>query len=397
MSEYPLVRMGTFLRERKEFVTIDDLEIYKRAKVQWYGKGIILRDKVAGSEIKTKQQQVIRTDEFVVAEIDAKDGSFGVTPEKLEGAIVSSHYFVYEINKNICLPSYLEWYVRTNNLQSLVKAQGSTNYSAIRSYTVYDYEIPIPPLIKQISIVECIEALAASIAKAQFLRDEAEQEADALIESTLNSVVQDLEKKYETKLLEELIVEASYGTSVKCYPERENGSIPVLRIPNVASEKVTLTNLKFGSLSKSEFDKTVLKQGDILVVRTNGSAELVGRCAVVPELHEPMAFASYMIRIRCNQEVILSDFLQLVLRQQRTAGFLFDFARTSAGQYNVSLGRLKMTKIPIPPLDEQRRIVAYLDSVQARLASLRELQSATGEELSALLPSVLDRAFKGEL
>ena len=53
--------------------------------------------------------------------------------------------------------------------------------------------------------------------------------------------------------------------------------------------------------------------------------------------------------------------------------------------------------IPVPPLDEQRRIVAYLDSVQARLASLRELQSATGEELSALLPSVLDRAFKGEL
>jgi type I restriction enzyme S subunit len=48
-------------------------------------------------------------------------------------------------------------------------------------------------------------------------------------------------------------------------------------------------------------------------------------------------------------------------------------------------------------LDEQRRIVAYLDSVQARLESLRELQSATGEELGALLPYVLDRAFKGKL
>ncbi len=55
-------------------------------------------------------------------------------------------------------------------------------------------------------------------------------------------------------------------------------------------------------------------------------------------------------------------------------------------------------------LDDQRRIVAYLDSFslgrdlrQARLASLRELQSQTGEELDALLPSVLDRAFKGEL
>ena len=48
-------------------------------------------------------------------------------------------------------------------------------------------------------------------------------------------------------------------------------------------------------------------------------------------------------------------------------------------------------------MNERRCFVAYLDSVQARLASLRELQSATGEELSALLPSVLDRAFKGEL
>jgi type I restriction enzyme, S subunit len=51
----------------------------------------------------------------------------------------------------------------------------------------------------------------------------------------------------------------------------------------------------------------------------------------------------------------------------------------------------------ISSLDEQRRIVAYLDSVQARLASLRELQSQTQEELNALLPSVLDRAFKGVL
>ncbi len=39
----------------------------------------------------------------------------------------------------------------------------------------------------------------------------------------------------------------------------------------------------------------------------------------------------------------------------------------------------------------------FVDGLWARLASLRELQSAAGEELSALLPSVLDRAFKGEL
>ena len=66
-----------------------------------------------------------------------------------------------------------------------------------------------------------------------------------------------------------------------------------------------------------------------------------------------------------------------------------------------------MRKPRISPLDEQRRIVAYLDGLppslrfgnlrQAKVNALRELQSASGEELSALMASVLDRAFKGEL
>lgn len=49
------------------------------------------------------------------------------------------------------------------------------------------------------------------------------------------------------------------------------------------------------------------------------------------------------------------------------------------------------------PFDEQRRIVAYLDGLQAKVNALRGLQSQSQEELDALLPSVLDKAFKGEL
>jgi len=48
-------------------------------------------------------------------------------------------------------------------------------------------------------------------------------------------------------------------------------------------------------------------------------------------------------------------------------------------------------------LDEQQRIVTYLDGLQAKVNELRELQSASGEELSALMASILDKAFKGEL
>jgi type I restriction enzyme, S subunit len=331
-------------------------------------------------------------------------------------------------DRKIVIPEYLAWFLRSPQAFSwrFDKQQTTVGLRNLQTKEYLNQEIPIPDLDVQQQIVDYlnalendnqdsnhlklpttlteqrrivahIESLAARVNEAQRLREEADYEADVFINSSLNKLVSDLEQEYKTVFLEELLIDSNYGTSVKCHPERTSDATPVLRIPNVASEKVTLTDMKYGVLSEAEYKKTVLSEGDILVVRTNGSKDLVGRCAVVPALPEPMAFASYMIRLRCDKEIVLPEFLQLVLRQQRTSGYLFDFARTTAGQYNVSLGRLKNTKIPIPPLDEQRRIVAYLDSLQARLTSLRELQSATGEELDALLPSVLDRAFKGEL
>jgi len=51
----------------------------------------------------------------------------------------------------------------------------------------------------------------------------------------------------------------------------------------------------------------------------------------------------------------------------------------------------------IPPLTEQQRIAAYLDGLQSKVDALKELQFETAAELDALMPSILDRAFKGDL
>ena len=53
--------------------------------------------------------------------------------------------------------------------------------------------------------------------------------------------------------------------------------------------------------------------------------------------------------------------------------------------------------MPIIPLSEQRRTVAYLDDLQARVDPLKRLQAQTSAELDAMLPSILDKAFSGEL
>jgi len=68
-----------------------------------------------------------------------------------------------------------------------------------------------------------------------------------------------------------------------------------------------------------------------------------------------------------------------------------------SAQKNINLEILSPLPIPALPLPEQHRIIAYLDNLQVKIDALKRLQAKTAAELDALLPSVLDKAFKGEL
>jgi type I restriction enzyme S subunit len=63
----------------------------------------------------------------------------------------------------------------------------------------------------------------------------------------------------------------------------------------------------------------------------------------------------------------------------------------------LNLNDLRQVPVPIPPLPKQRRIVAYLEGLQAKVDALKKLQTETAAELAGLLPSILDKAFKGQL
>jgi type I restriction enzyme S subunit len=84
------------------------------------------------------------------------------------------------------------------------------------------------------------------------------------------------------------------------------------------------------------------------------------------------------------------------LFKSKTLWFREQLAR-GQGQPNLNTDMTKQLDVPVPPLAEQRRIVAELDALQAEVDALKRLQAATAAELDALLPAILDRAFKGDL
>jgi type I restriction enzyme, S subunit len=139
------------ISHRKAFFSISEDVEYIRAKVQVEGRGIVLRDKVFGSQIVTKQQQIIKKGDFLVAEIDAKMGGFGLVPDELDGGIVSSHYFPFEIDSSVILPGYLRLLCVEGTIKRKIQSsvRGSLNYAAVRPRHILDLEIPMPTLAIQ--------------------------------------------------------------------------------------------------------------------------------------------------------------------------------------------------------------------------------------------------------
>lgn len=186
MMAWPTVRLGEVLSHRKEFITIEPDEVYSRCRVRTSARGIVLRDRVLGSHIKTKKQQVCRVGEFLVAEIDAKVGGYGIVPPDLAGAIVSSHYFLFEIDERRLLGDFLGWYCRTPFFLEQINARGSTNYAAIRPAQVLSYTIPCPSVDEQRTVIDKLDRISSQAKDSASLIEE----FDSLMHATLNEFFQ---------------------------------------------------------------------------------------------------------------------------------------------------------------------------------------------------------------
>jgi len=380
---FPMVPLEEVVRHRNEFIQINDLENYKRCRVQLHAQGIVLRDIVPGAEIKTKKQQTCYAGEFLVAEIDAKIGGFGIVPPDLDGAIVSSHYFLFVIDENRLDRRFLDYFIRTPNFREQVRAQGSTNYAAIRPADVLSYKIPLPPLSEQRRIVARIEELAAKIGEARGLRWRAVEELEALLEiARVNVFSKASANGWKVKKLIE-VAPINMGQSPPGHSYNNIGEgIPLLNGPT-----------EFGEHHPNEVQWTtaptkLCKKGDILLCVRGATT---GRMNWADKEY---CIGRGLATLTANPEVCLPEYVyQFVVTQTQqmlalAAGSTFP---------NLPGTKLKSLDIPLPPLPNQRRIVTYLDALQAKVDALRRLQAETSAELDALLPSILDKAFKGEL
>src|SRR5262249_47432000 len=117
----------------------------------------------------------VHAGQFIISRIDARNGASGVIPPDLEGAVVSSDFPTFTINALKLEPKFLDWLSKTRDFVGLCKAasEGTTNRVRLKEDRFPATDIPLPPLAEQRRLVARIDAVAAKVAEAKRLREEA--------------------------------------------------------------------------------------------------------------------------------------------------------------------------------------------------------------------------------
>ena len=160
--------------------------------------------------------------------------------------------------------------------------------------------------------------------------------------------------------ISEITIESLFGLSIKASLLQKKGMIPVLRMSNIVNGKIDFSGLKYLPLkcavTDKEPDKWLLRDGDLLITRTNGSKDLVGKAAVFHG-NEIYTYASYLIRYRFDTSVVLPEYVNILFMTPIVKEQIAVMRRQGGGQYNLNSDEIGAIKIPVPSIDEQKLII----------------------------------------
>jgi type I restriction enzyme S subunit len=401
MSEgWRLVPLSEVLMLNKEYIDAPEPRQYPKLSVKLYGKGVVLDKPADGAKLKMKRHQIASSGQIILSEIWGKKGAIGLVPSGGNGALCTSHFFLFDVRREVIEHRYLQALFTANYLEEQLAsgAKGTTGYAAVRPKHLLAAQIPLPPLSEQRRIVARIEELAAKIEEARGLRREAALDTAIVLPRATQMALES--GTWPRAQLGAILREGSLnGLGIR--PANAPPGMPILRISAGTSRPdaiVDESDYKYLEVSPEDAQKYRLLPGDLLACRFNGNLRYVGRFALYKGYSgKPQGYPDKLIRFRLDQGRALPEYVCLVMNSPATRTIVESFCATTAGNIGISAGSLKTIPLPLPPLPEQQRIVVYLGGLQAKVDAVRRLQAETAVELEALLPSVLDRAFRGEL
>ncbi|WP_130732837.1 restriction endonuclease subunit S [Komagataeibacter xylinus] len=442
-AAWPTVALGDVLRRSEHIIPLDPEATYKEVTVRINGKGVVERRQVKGVEIAADRRYRAKSGQFIISRIDARHGASGLIPDDLDGAIVTNDFPLFDAAKDRLDPAFLGWMSKTASFVDLCKraSEGTTNRVRLSEDRFKALNILLPPVNEQRRIVARIEELATKVKEAQQFRTTATEEVDAQWPAILKLAFDGrlvgtvpFKTSAQELLMQSTRLHAGYRASNNnnAYPHKPQiigdgpyilptgwcwttlGSVLTHMVdcvndtPNFAEIDTGLLGLKTTNIRPYRLDlqrrwymtpddfaswnrRQSPQAGDIVLTREAP----VGNVCMVPEGISACLTQRLML-LRAEHRVIQGRYL---LHFLNSPCFTDQIAASGRGQTHphIRVGDAPHFFLPLPPMEQQVKIVAELDALQSKLDAVKALQTETAAELAAMLPAILDKAFKGGL
>jgi type I restriction enzyme S subunit len=293
-------------------------------------------------------------------------------------------------------PKYLAVRLHTMWMQGIFQRLCShhVNQASVSAQRLLaEVALSVPPLNEQRRIVAAIEEQLSRLDAADASLGAARQRLAGLRHAALADAVSG---SWPEKPLIDVVTSLRNGLFVS-RPASDPPGTAIFRISAVRPLALDVNDVRYAPVAEDQVSRFLVDEGDLLFTRYSGNAELVGACARVPKLSRPTLHPDKLIRAVVDRTQVDPAFLEMACATARSRDEIRARRKTTAGQVGIAGGQLKSVPIPLPPLEEQQRIVAKVEERLSVIDAMRASIERAERRSAALRRSILERAFRGEL
>lgn len=377
----PRVRLWEAVEPVSRSILPSPGETYRQLGVSLWGKGAYEREPVDGG--LTKYRQLFRAEQgdIVVNKIWARNGSVAVVDNNLAGCHGSNEFPMFAPIKGRLDPRWMHWVTKTKDFwaQCDQKSQGTSGQNRIKPERFLDIEIPLPSLDEQRRIVTRIEELAEKVEEAQNLRRNLQNEILVLPRALLSH--QPSHRRIRVGEFASL-----RPPDVKVDPLEEYHFAGVYSF----GRGVFQGQRKLGS--EFAYPKlTRLQAGNFVYPKLMAWEGALG---IVPPECDGLVVSTEFPVFEIDNKVMLPEVVDTYFRSPEVwPGLSGQSGGTNVRRRRLNPNDFLNLQVPWPDYATQ----AAIKQCVSRVSAIRALQAKTAAELDAMLPAILDKAFRGEL
>jgi type I restriction enzyme S subunit len=335
------------------------------------------------------------------------DGDFNCANWKGPQALLNQRVCKVTVTSPEYNSKFLEFAI-PGYLKAINDNTSSVTVKHLSSKTVGEIPLPCPPLPEQERIVtrleELLSDLEAGVAALERVRAGVKRYKASVLKAACEGklfgnkweVSGELPEGWRCVTVGEIAEIIGGVTKGRHFRGNKTVTLPYLRVANVQRGYLDLSEMKDIELLENEIEKYRLREGDV-VLTEGGDWDKLGRSAIWKGQIDLCVHQNHIFRARVYADQLLSEWLLYYTNSEQGQKYFSDSSKQTTNLASINLTQLRSCPIPIPPLEEQRRIVA---EVERRLESAQAVEAAVEAGLKRsrrLRQAVLRSAFEGRL